>query len=108
MASADRLTCASSPYVRSPANLNIRLAPGPEATTFPIDFFLTDDQGHVSQGELRGKNVDVRRMNFPRGVSTLQLSVKAKDSDPNTAPSFPIVAELDGIELSDIDSSPGK
>jgi len=90
------------------ANLNIRLAPGPEATTFPIDFFLTDDQGHVSQGEIRNKNVDVRRMSFPRGLSTLELSVKAEDSDPNTVPSFPIVAELDGIELSDIDSHPGK
>jgi hypothetical protein len=89
------------------ANLNIRLAPGPEATTFPIDFFLTDDQGHVSQGEIRNKNVDVRRMSFPRGLSTLELSVKAEDSDPNTVPSFPIVAELDGIELSDIDSHPG-
>ena len=90
------------------ANLNMRLAPGPEATTFPIDFFLTDDQGHVSQGEIRDKNVDVRRMNFPRGLSTLQLSVKAKDSDPNAAPSFPIVAELDEVELSDIDLEPGK
>jgi len=90
------------------ANLNIRLAPGPEATTFPIDFFLTDDQGHVSQGEIRNKHVDVRRMSLPRGLSTLELSVKAEDSDPNTVPSFPIVAELDGIELSDIDSHPGK
>ena len=34
------------------ANLKMRLAPGPEATTFPIDYFLTDAQGHVSQGEL--------------------------------------------------------
>jgi hypothetical protein len=33
----------------------------------------------------------------------MQLSVKAKKSDPNTVPSFPIVAELDEIELSDID-----
>ena len=90
------------------ASLNMRLAPGPEATTFPIDFFLTDDQGHVTQGEIRDKNVDVRRMNFPRGLSTLQLSIKAKDSDPNAAPSFPIVAELDEIGLSDIDLHPGK
>ncbi len=90
------------------ANLKMRLAPGPEATTFPIDYFLTDDQGHVSQGEIWGKNVDVRRMNFPRGLSYLQLSVKAKESDPNTGPSFPILAELDGIEISDIDLNPGK
>ena len=89
------------------ANLKMRLAPGPEATTLPIDYFLADDQGHVSQGELWGKTVDVRRMNFPRGLSTLQLSVKAKDSDPNTGPSFPILAELDGLEISDIDLNPG-
>jgi hypothetical protein len=89
------------------ANLNMQLAPGPEATTFPIDFLLTDDQGHVTQGVIRGKNVDVRRMNFPRGLSTLQLSIKAKDSDPNAAPSFPIVAELDEVGLSDITFNPG-
>ena len=90
------------------ANLKMRLAPGPEATTFPIDYFLADDQGHVSQGEIRGETVDVRRINFPRGLSYLQLSVKAKESDPNTGPSFPILAELDGLELSDIDLNPRK
>ncbi len=90
------------------ANLKMRLAPGPEATTFPIDYFLADDQGHVSQGEIRGETVDVRRMNFPQGFSTLQLSVKAKESDPNAGPSFPILAELDEVELSDIDLEPEK
>ena len=89
------------------ANLKMRLAPAPEATTFPIDYFLTDAQGHVSQGEIQDKNPEVLRMNLPGGLSYLELSVKAKDSDPNTAPSFPILAELDGIELSDIDLNPG-
>ena len=90
------------------ANLKMRLAPGPEATTFPIDYFLTDAQGHVLQGEIRGKNVEVLRMNLPRGLSYLELSVKAKESDPNAGPSFPVLAELDGIEISDIDLEPEK
>src|SRR5271165_4693469 len=90
------------------ATLKMRLAPGPETTVFPIDYFLTDDQGHVSQGELWDKNVDVRRMNFPRGPSYMQLSLKTKESNSDTAPSFPILAELDGIELSDIDLEPSK
>ena len=89
------------------ANLKMRLTPGPETTILPIDYFLTDAEGHVSQGEIRGATVDVRRINFPSGPSYMQLSVKAKDSDPNTAPSFPILAELDGIELSDIELNPG-
>jgi hypothetical protein len=90
------------------ANLKMRLGPGPKATAFPIDFFLADGQGHVSQGEIRAKTVDVRRVSFPRGLSTLQLSVKAKDDDPNTVPSFPIVAELDDLELSEIVFDPGR
>ena len=90
------------------ANLNMRLAPAPETTTFPIDYFLTDAQGHVFQGETLGKNVEVMRMNLPRGLSYLELSVKAKESDPNTGQSFPILAELDGLEISDIDLNPGK
>jgi hypothetical protein len=85
------------------ANLKMRLVPGPEATTFPIDYFLADEHGHVSQGELWAKNIEVRRMNFPRGLSYLQLSVKAKVSDSNKGPSFSAVAELDGLEISDID-----
>ena len=89
------------------ANLEMRLAPGPDATIFPIDYFLADDQGHVSQGEIRGKNVEVRRMNIQRGLSALELSVKSKDSVPSITPSFPILAELDGIDLSDIDVGPG-
>ena len=89
------------------ANLKMRLAPGSEATTFPIDFFLADVQGRVSQGELWGTNVDIRRVNFPPGLSTLQLSVKPRDIDPNTGPSFSILAELDGVELSDVDLNPG-
>ena len=79
------------------------LAPRPEATTFPIGFFLTDDWGQVSQGEIRNKNVDIRRVNFPRGFSTLQLSVKAKDSDQNNGPSSPVLAELEEVEISDIE-----
>ena len=45
-------------------------------------------------------------MNFPRGLSYMELSVKAKESDPNAGPSFPVLAELDGIEISDIDLEP--
>jgi hypothetical protein len=90
------------------ANLKMRLAPGPEAKTFPIDYFLADDKGHVSQGEIRGETVELRRMNFPRGPSFMELSVRAKDGDPNTAPSFPILAELDEVEVSEIDLNPGK
>jgi hypothetical protein len=86
------------------ANLTIRLAPAPEITTYPIRYILADGQGHVVQGELWGKNVEVRRLNFPPGFSTLQLSVQTKkESDSNAEPSYPILAELDGVELSDID-----
>ena len=41
-------------------------------------------------------------MNFPRGLSNLELTVKAKAGDPNFEAPFPILAELEGIELSDI------
>jgi hypothetical protein len=90
------------------ADLKMRLAPAPETTTFPVDFFLTDDQGHVSQGEIRGATVETRRINLPRGLSGLELSVKARKSDQNMGLSFPVLAELDGIELSDIDLNQGK
>ena len=89
------------------ANLKMQLGPGPEATAFPIDFFLKDDQGHVSQGEIWDRNVEVLRMNLPRGLSSLELSVKVKKSEPNIAPSFPILAELHGIEISEVDIVPG-
>jgi hypothetical protein len=88
------------------ANLKIRLGPSPEAIAIPIDYLLTDAQGHVSQGEIRGETVDIRRMNFPRGHSDLLLSIKAKNSDPNTGSSFPDLAELDEVELSDIELNP--
>jgi hypothetical protein len=90
------------------ANLNLRLIPGPEATTFPIDFFLADEQGHVSQGEIRGEAVDVRQIDLPRGASYMQLSVKAKVSEPKMAQTFPIVAKLEDLEISDIDLNPEK
>jgi hypothetical protein len=88
------------------ATLKMRLAPGPEGTTFPIDYFVTDAQGHVLPGELWGKNVEVLRMNLPKGLSYLELSVKAKESDP-AGLSFPELAELDGFEISDIELNPG-
>jgi hypothetical protein len=87
------------------ANLEMRLAPGPEATTFPVDYFLTDERGHVLPGQILVRNLQVRRMNFPRGFSTLLLSVKA---DPNKDVPFPFLAELDGLEISDIESDPGR
>jgi hypothetical protein len=86
----------------------MRLKPAPGATTFPIDYFLTDAQGHVFQGELWSQNVEVLPMNIPRGLSYLELSVKPKETDANGVPSFPIVVELDGLELSDIDLNPRK
>jgi hypothetical protein len=90
------------------ANLKMRLTPAPEAMTFPIDYFLTDAQGHVFQGEIQNRNPEVLRMNLPGGLSYLELSVQAKNGDPNVAPSFPILAELDGIEISDVDLNLGK
>jgi hypothetical protein len=90
------------------ANLKIRLAPGPAAITFPVDFFLADAQGNVSQGQLLGRNIVVRRVTLPRGLTTLQLSVKAEDTDRNADASFPVLAELDGLEISDTDLDPGK
>src|SRR6202043_1081787 len=76
------------------ANLKIRLAPAPDGTTLPVDFFLTDDQGHISQGEIRGATAEVRRINLPRGLSDLELSVKVRRSDRNAGLSFPVLAEL--------------
>jgi hypothetical protein len=89
------------------ANLQMRLAPAPDATTSPIDYFLTDQHGHVFQGEIRGKTVANRRINFPRGLSTLELSVQAKESNPNLTPALPRLVELDDLDISDIASNPG-
>jgi hypothetical protein len=90
------------------ANLRMQLAPGPEATIFPIPYFLEDEQGHFFHAELRSEKLAIFPMNFPRGLSKLQLSAQAKEVDPNTNPSFPILAELDGIEVSDVGLNPGK
>jgi hypothetical protein len=38
----------------------------------------------------------------------MELSVRAKESDPNAVLLFPVLAELDGIEISEIDLNPGK
>jgi hypothetical protein len=46
-------------------------------------------------------------MDLPRGLSYLEVSVKAKGSEPNAEPSYPILAELEGIEISDIDAKTG-
>jgi hypothetical protein len=89
------------------ASLKMRLATTPAATVLPLDFFVTDAQGHVSQSELWGKNVEVLGMNLPRGLSYLEVSVKAKGHELNTGPSYPILAELEGIEISVIDAKPG-
>jgi hypothetical protein len=90
------------------ANLKIRLTPGPEAGTLPIDYFLTDNLNLVSQGEIRGEIVEVRRINLPRGPSYMRLSVQAKESNPNPGQSFPILAEMDDLEISDIALNPGQ
>jgi hypothetical protein len=89
------------------ASLKMRLETTPAATVLPVDFFVADAQGHVSQSELWGKNVEALRMDLPRGLSSLEVSVKAKGSEPNAEPSYPILAELEGIEISDIDAKTG-
>jgi hypothetical protein len=89
------------------ANLNMWLAPAPKVMTFPIDYFLTDAHGHIAQGELGSKKVQILRMNLPKGLSYLELSVKAKENDSNTGPPFPTLAELEGVEISDVDLNPG-
>jgi hypothetical protein len=90
------------------ANVKLRLTPAPGATTLPIDFFLTDAQGHVFPGQLWSKNVEMLSVNLPRGLSYLELSVKPKGTDANGVLSYPIVAKLDGVELSDAVWSQGR
>jgi hypothetical protein len=89
-------------------NVKMRLAPAPGATAFPIDFFLTDAQGHVAKGQLWGQNVEVLPMNLPKGLSYLELSVNPKETDENGVSSFPVVMELDGVKLTDIASPQGR
>jgi hypothetical protein len=89
-------------------NVKMRLAPGPEVTILPIEYFLDDAKGHVFQGEISTRKVEVFRTNLPRGLSYLELSAKAKQSDPNTRTSYPILAELGGIEISEIEMKPEK
>jgi hypothetical protein len=89
-------------------NVEIRLAPAPGATTFPIDFFLTDAQGHVAHGQLWSQNVEILPMNLPKGLSYLELSVKPKATVENGVSSFPVTVELDGLKLSEIDLPQGR
>jgi hypothetical protein len=60
------------------------------------------DLGNVSQGKIWGKSVEVSRLNFPHGLSRLVLSVKQGREIKNAEPSFPILAELDELEVTDI------
>ena len=62
-------------------NLKMRLTRRSTATAFPIDFLLTDAQGHVFEGEISGNNREPLPMKLPKGLSFLELSVKAKGSD---------------------------
>jgi hypothetical protein len=89
------------------ANLKLRLSPGPDVARLPVEYFLANDQGQVSQGELWGENVDIRRVNFPKGLSKLNLSVKTKDRDSNSGPPFSALAKLENFEITDIESHPG-
>ncbi len=58
------------------ATLKMLLRCRPAAAAFPIDYFLTDVQGHVFAGEIEGKNPEALRMNLSKGLSYLELSVK--------------------------------
>ena len=89
------------------ASLKMRLISTPAATVLPVDFFVADAQGHVSQSELWGKEVEALRMKLPRGLSYLEVSVKAKGSGLNIG-SYPILAKLDGIEINEIDVKSGR
>jgi hypothetical protein len=84
------------------------LRPAPAQSTFPIDYFLADDQGHVSRGEIRAETIDVRRVNFPPGLSALKLSVKSNDSDQNTGHHFRSLRSWMEFEISDIVLNAGK
>jgi hypothetical protein len=79
------------------ANLNMRFSPGSKTTTSSIDYFLADDHNHVYQGELWGKNVEIRQMNFPTRLSGPRLLINAKEGDRNREPSFSALAELDEL-----------
>jgi hypothetical protein len=89
------------------ANLKIRLTPGPDATTIPMDFFLTDAQGNVFQDAIPSSNFEVLQINLQKGLSYLELSVKPRKNGPNPVPAFPILAELGEVEVSEIELNPG-
>jgi hypothetical protein len=79
------------------AGLKMRLPPRSEATILPVDFLRADDPNHVYEGVIWGRNVDLRRMNFPKGFSTSRFLVTPKGGDSNGGASFSVLAELDGI-----------
>jgi hypothetical protein len=89
------------------ATLTMRLTPGPKAAMFPVNYFLTDARGHVLQDEIQGKAPQVLGMNLSRGLSYLELSVKEKYGDPSAPLSFPILASLDQVEITETDLKTG-
>jgi hypothetical protein len=77
--------------------LKMRLRPTLEGATFPADFWLAEDPSPVFQGIIWGRNVEIRRMNFPRGFSALRLLVTPRGGNSNGGASFSVLAELDGV-----------
>jgi hypothetical protein len=73
--------------------LKMRLTLETQATTVPGGFLMADDSSHVSQGVIWGKDVDVRRMNFPREFSTSRFLVTPRGGDLSGVASFSVLAE---------------
>jgi hypothetical protein len=90
------------------ADLKMRFTPGPRGTISPFNYFLTDPHGGVFQGEIQGETLEILRMNIPRGISYLELAVKAKEPNLGAGATFPILAELDGLQISGIDAKQGR
>ena len=56
------------------ANLEIRLAPGPDAKTTPVYFTLRLGNADLSHGELYGQSTEIKRVEIPKGFSDFELA----------------------------------
>jgi len=91
-----------APHATS-AKLLMKLAPGPDAKTRPVHFFLRCGQESVFQGDVYGESTEVGRIRISQGFSDLELAVSAERAQKQPGILDLRIARLDDFEISDLE-----
>jgi hypothetical protein len=90
------------------AHLQMRISPGPEATTLPVPFSIFQGQDNTFSGEIDRLTSASAQLGIPQGVSRIEVRVAGRAAEGQSDDPYQCIVKLDGLDITGTEPLPAR